>query len=359
MKNYPISEIKNKRILGRSVKGGIDSQGSVRLFWAASALELNIKATEIWAEIACDYDSQEIWLAVEVNGFQTARFMAPKEASLICLARNLNPEKENLISIIKDTQPMPDDDRHFLKINSISLNDQGCFCPIKNRSLKIEFIGDSLTSGEGLAGKSDEMDWITQWFCASKTYAVQTAKLLDADWSCISQCGWGLCWGWDGNTDSRIPAYYGQVCGLLTGEAQKKTGTCGDFDFAGGSDYVILNLGTNDNSGFNVHADENPDQLIVNEVKRFLGEIRSNNPRAKIIWSWGIMFLDKMPALLKKGIDEYKKESGDAAVYALELEDMNKIEKSEEDKGSRGHPGLLSHKKAAMRLVDFIRSLDA
>ena len=52
-------------------------------------------------------------------------------------------------------------------------------------------------------------------------------------------------------------------------------------------------------------------------------------------------------------------ESGDKAVYSLELEDMNDIEKNEEDKGSRGHPGLLSHKKAAARIVDFIRSLDA
>lgn len=359
MKNYLISDIKNKRILGRNVKGGTGNDGSLTLFWAAAALEVNIKATEIWAEITSDYDSQEIWLAVEVNGFQTARFIAPKETTLICLARNLNPEKENLISIIKDTQPMPGDDRHLLKINSLALNDEGCFCHIKKRKLKIEFIGDSLTSGEGLAGKADEMDWITQWFCGSKTYAVQTAKLLDADWSCISLCGCGLCWGWDGNVNSRIPPFYSQVCGLLNGENQKKGGACEALDFEGGSDYVILNLGTNDNSGFKFHAEENPAQLVVNEVKRFLGEIRSCNPDAKIIWSWGLMFLDTMPALLKRGIEEYKMESGDKAVYSLELEDMNDIEKNEEDKGSRGHPGLLSHKKAAARIVDFIRSLDA
>lgn len=357
MKNYLISEIKNKRILGRNIKGGTQKDGSVALFWAGAALEVKVKASEIWAQISSDYDYHEIWLAVEVNGFQISRFIAPKEKTLVCLARNLNPEKENLISIIKDTQPMPGDERHFVKINSISLNDEGCFCPVEKRSYKIEFIGDSLTSGEGLAGKSDEMDWITQWMCASKTYAVQLAKKMNADWTNISLCGAGLCWGWDGNIGSRVPPHYKSVCGVLTGDKQKAMGTCEPLDFEGGADYVVLNLGTNDNSGFIHHENENPDQIIINEVKRFLGEIRSCNPRAKIIWTWGMMFLDKMTGLLKDGIEEYKKESGDTSVYALELEDMNNIEKTEEDKGSRGHPGLLTHKMAAKQIFDFINSL--
>ena len=88
-------------------------------------------------------------------------------------------EKENLISIIKDTQPMSEDILHELKITGIGLDDEGEFCELKPRSYKMEFIGDSITSGEGLAGKPDEMEWITQWFCASKTYAVQLAKKMN------------------------------------------------------------------------------------------------------------------------------------------------------------------------------------
>ena len=151
MKNYKIEEIKNMRLLGRNVAGGICKDGAVRLFWAASALEVNIRAHEIWAEISCNYDVQEIWLAVEVNGSQITRFIAPKKPTWICLARNLNTEKENLISIIKDTQPMAGDVLHELKITGLKLDDNGTFCAIKPRKYKIEFIVDSLTSVECLA----------------------------------------------------------------------------------------------------------------------------------------------------------------------------------------------------------------
>lgn len=362
MKNYPINEIKNKRLLGRNVSGGICKDNAVRLFWAGSTLEVNVKAREIWAEISCNYDVHEIWIAVEVNGFQTSRFIAPKRPTWICLARNINPEKENLISIIKDTQPMSGDVLHELKISALRLDDDGLFCDLQPHACKIEFIGDSITSGEGLAGKPDEMDWITQWFCASKTYAAQLAKKMNADWSTISQCGWGLCWGWDGDVTSAIPLYYNQVCGVLNGEQQQAMGTCDALSYGGGAEYVILNLGTNDNSGFKSQDDGKgvdgvAGKAIVAEVKRFLGEIRKNNPHAKIIWTWGMISIDIVPSLIIKGVKEYITESKDKDVYTLELESMEKLEKTEEDKGSRGHPGPITHKKAAERIFNFIKTL--
>ncbi len=362
MKNYKINEIKNMRLLGRNVAGGICKDGAVRLFWAGAALEFCVKAREVWAEIACNYDVQEIWLAVEINGYQITRFIAPKKSTWICLARNLNPDKENLISIIKDTQPMPGDVLHELKITGLRLDDNGDFCNIKPRSCKIEFIGDSITSGEGLAGAPDEMDWITQWMCASKTYARQLAKKMNADWSTISQCGWGLCWGWDGDVTSSIPMYYEQVCGVLSGEQQQAMGSCDAYAYGEGADYVILNLGTNDNSGFSSQDDGKgvdgvAGKAVISEVKHFLGEIRRHNPKAKIIWTWGMLTINIVPELIKKGIKEYMGTAGDMNVYPLELESMDKIEKTDEDKGSRGHPGPLTHKKAAEKLYEFIKSL--
>ena len=185
---------------------------------------------------------------------------------------------------------------------------------------------------------------------------------MNADWSTISQCGWGLCWGWDGDVTSSIPMYYQQVCGVLSGEQQQAMGSCDIVPFGDGADYVILNLGTNDNSGFKSQDDGKgaagvAGKAIVAEVKRFLGEIRRYNASAKIIWTWGMIPIDKVPALIQKGIEEYKREKNDNFVYALELESMAKLEKSDEDKGSRGHPGPLTHKKAAQRIVDFIKKL--
>ena len=362
MKKYLMNQIKNLRVLGRNVPGGICSDGAVRLFWAASAIEISVKAREVWAEISSGYDYHEIWLAVEVNGFQTARFIAPEGPALICLARNLNPEKENLISVIKDTQPMPGDTKHELKISGISLDDDGEFTALKAPSCRIEFIGDSVTSGEGLAGNPDEMDWITQWFCAGKTFAVQLARKMNAEWSTVSQCGWGLCWAWDGDVNLRIPLYYEQVCGILNGDGQKSYGTCESFEFSSGADYVILNLGTNDNSGFHFHddgkgADGEGGKTIVSAAKKFLHVIRSHNPDAKIIWTLGMLKLAVVSPLVEKGIAEYKEETGDKKVYYLELESMQDLEKNLSDRGSREHPGPVTHRKAAERIYDFIKTL--
>ena len=70
-----------------------------------------------------------------------------------------------------------------------------------------------------------------------------------------------------------------------------------------------------------------------------------------------MLSLDIVPALIQKGIKEYMSASGDMNVYALELESMDDIEKNPEDKGSRGHPGPLTHKKAAEKIYDFIKTL--
>ena len=154
MKEYKLNQIAHKRILGRNAYKNDDE--SLTLFWGGAALEVNIKAREIWACISTTYDNLEHWLAVEVNGAPVSRFMLNKEKTWYCLARNMNPEKENLITIIKDTQPMNDDSTHSLVIHALGLDEAGEFVLVKPRSCSIEFIGDSLTAGEGtlLSGKT-------------------------------------------------------------------------------------------------------------------------------------------------------------------------------------------------------------
>ncbi|MBR1639936.1 MAG: hypothetical protein IJ688_11170 [Treponema sp.] len=373
MKTFKISEIEHKRILGRT-----DSHKTLALFWAASALEVNVKSSEFHVLLSSEYDTSEPWVSVYINGSFVTRFMVEKgEPRWFCICRGMNPEKENLITIYKDTQPMTGESRHSLFVHEAALSDQGKFCPLKPRKLKIEFVGDSITSGEGLAGNPEEMDWITQWFVGSNTYAAQTARNLDADFSVLSQCGWGLCWGWDGNRNSRIPPYYEQVCGVAWGDYQKSLGAQEKWNFNGGSDFVVVNLGTNDNGAFfqppwqekefkdkyrltlsadgSVSAQDS--KVIIDSAKDFLKLIRKNNPDAVIIWCWGMIKLDIVPPLIQTAVEEYMKESGDKRVCTLELDSMEAVEKLAEDKGSRGHPGPKTHRLAAMKLCDLIKKL--
>ncbi|MBO4628355.1 MAG: hypothetical protein J5687_00240, partial [Treponema sp.] len=258
MKQFTINQINYKRILGRNAfltEQGAQKQ-ELALFWGGAALEVNIKAREIWACISTTYDNLEQWLAVEVNGAPLSRFMLNKEKTWYCLARNMNPGKENLISIIKDTQALNEDPTHSLVIHALGLDEKGEFVPLVTRKYSIEFIGDSITAGEGTVGAPDEMDWICQWMSASKTYAIQTAKLMNADWNTMGKSGWGICWAWDGNRDCKIPPHYEQVCSVLKDENSVGLGSLQKWDFNGGrgSDFVVINLGTNDESGMNSEA---------------------------------------------------------------------------------------------------------
>ena len=375
MKEYKINKIENKRILGRNAYKAQDEQ--LALFWGGAALEVNIKAHEIWACISTTYDSLEQWLAVEVNGAPVSRFMLNKEKTWYCLARNMNPQKENLISIIKDTQPMNENSTHSLVIHALGLDEEGEFCPVAPRDCTIEFIGDSITSGEGLAGAPDEMDWISQWMCASKTYAIQTARLMNADWNTMGKCGWGICWAWDGNRENKIPPHYEQVCSVMKDANSVSLGSLEKWDFndGHGSDYVVINLGTNDESGMNVVSQvfeenlvssrserlpepvEGPQKEVILAVKNFLSVIRTHNPNAKILWCWGMLRLQTVPALIQKGVEEYKAATGDKNVFTLELDSLDELEKTPQEKGSRGHPGLKTHQHAAQKIASLLQRI--
>ena len=142
------------------------------------------------------------------------------------------------------------------------------------------------------------------------------------------------------------------------------------------SDFVVINLGTNDESGMSIieskgalrepqgpHAVQGlqeplqPRDEIISSVKSFLSVVRSHNPSAKILWCWGMLKLQTVPSLIQKAVEEYKTQSGDKNVYTLELESLDELEKLPEEKGSRGHPGAKTHLAAAKKLFEFIKSL--
>ena len=56
---------------------------------------------------------------------------------------------------------------------------------------RLEFVGDSITSGEGTVGAIYEEDWISAFFSAENTYPRMVADALSAEYRVISQSGWG------------------------------------------------------------------------------------------------------------------------------------------------------------------------
>ena len=107
LSHYQMKEIPYLRILGRT-NGSLEP---VTLFWTASGIELNVKATEIWVKIRSDYDVFEPWVDVIVDGVLSQRLMVNKGEQEICLFRNMERDKVRNVKLLRDTPAFPTDEK--------------------------------------------------------------------------------------------------------------------------------------------------------------------------------------------------------------------------------------------------------
>ena len=340
LKDYKIREIPYLRVLGRT-NGSLEP---VTLFWTASGIEMNIKATEAWVTVRSDYELFEPWADVIVDGALSQRLMVNKGEQKICLFRNMEGDKIRNVKLLRDTPAFPTDEKTLFQV--LGVQTDGEFCPLEEPKIRLEVIGDSITSGEGGSGAGGEMTWNSFCFNCVDNYAYMAAKKLDAIYHCVSQSGWGVFCSWEGDEKQAIPPYYEQVCGLLNGERNKELGAFEKWDFQKFQpDVIVVNLGTNDGSG------TKDMEKVGNAVEDFLKKLRNCNPGSYILWCYGMLGNGILPTL-EKAIQNYKTKSGDERVEFVELPDT-----LEGEFGSRQHPGHPSHEKTAKVLVEKIREI--
>jgi len=154
LSHYQMKEIPYLRILGRT-NGSLEP---VTLFWTASGIELNVKATEIWVKIRSDYDVFEPWVDVIVDGVLSQRLMVNKGEQEICLFRNMERDKVRNVKLLRDTPAFPTDEKTLLQL--LEVETDGEFLPLETPKLRLEVIGDSITSGEGGSGAGEEMEFL-------------------------------------------------------------------------------------------------------------------------------------------------------------------------------------------------------
>ena len=361
-----IKDAKNVLVHGRTTA----CRAPLTLFWSASGLEMNLKARELWVEFETDYSEHAQWVSVLLNGAHIARFLLPKGRCWMPVMQGLNPDKVNHIEVIRDVQAMPTDPDNKLQIHA--LRTDGEFLPVAQKALKLEIIGDSITSAEGSVGAKDETDWIAPLFCSARGYAYLTAQTLNADLRVLSQSGWGALSSWNNDPNCALPKYYEQVCGVVKGEKNAALGAFDANDFESwNADVVVINLGVNDNSAFHQPEWVDPETGIAfkqrtnedgtrnaEDEKRlydamydFLGKVRRNNPHAHILWVHG-MLGDPLKDFISGMVADYCANTGDAKAEFLALpnESLSGI-------GARIHPGLPTHETAVQTLIENIRSL--
>ena len=339
------------------------------LFLTGSGIEFCARTGEVWLETEAGFQLYEPWICVLLDGAPVLRMPVPQGRVWLQLLHTLDQTSTHTITVLRETQAMNEDPASFLVLHAVRTT--GIFCPTQSKKCRIEFIGDSITSGEGTFGAHGEMNWNSMVFSAAAGYPFLLAQKLRADFRVLSASGWGVLSGCDGNPDHALPLWYSQVCGFA-GESNQKYGSADPYNFSRWkADAVVINLGTNDVSAFGqapfactdgtpafcqeLDSAGNPAEASLQRLTaacvQFLQLVRQKNPSAKILWVYG-MLGSRLHEIFEQAVQTAAQIEHDDNFFYISLPDAN-----DGMLGSRGHPGRESHRRTAAVLQDILGPL--
>ena len=333
------------RIIGRMDR----NRWPLALDWTGSGVELQFKGSDLWAELEAPAMEPIMWMMALADGYPVARFPVEPGVRFYPLVLGMDPEHSRLISLVKETQCMPDSPEATVLIRTLRMD--GTAEELKPRDLKIEFIGDSLTSGEGSLAPKGNDEWITIWFSATGNYSDVACRELNAERRVMSQSGWGVCWDWEHKTSGNMTDHYEEIAGVLRGEAAEQRGCTLENDFSAWQpDIVCIRLLTNDCGGMEQKGSFEQDrETVVAGCVTLLEKVRKNNPKAKIVWI--LPGTSSHPELAEEAVGKVRHE-GMADVFTFALPDYGP-----EDMGARYHPNAVWNRKAGLLLAEFLKKV--
>ncbi len=254
----------------------------------------------------------------------------------------------------------------IIKLSECAMSTLGIACaetddgdelaPTSPKAHTIEFIGDSITCGYGVDDEDPLHHFKTGTEDVTRAYAFKTAKLLDAEYSMFSTSGYGIITGYtEGDEkipEQRIPLYYesyGFSYGKFAGTHEPHLVK---WDFSRYQpEFVLMNLGTNDDAYCREHADRQAD--YTENYTEFLKVVRAHNPGAYILCTVGIMGQRIFPAL-EKAVADYAEQTGDKRISTMMFD-----EQDSENDGlvADYHPTDVTHTKASKALAAEIRRI--
>ena len=341
----------NIRLLGRLD----ETQDPICLDWTASGFEVNFQGTRLWAELEATCDSPDMWVAVAVDGCPVARFMVEPGRRWYPLGRWAAPIEgmgevtSRVVTLMKETQCMPFAPEATVKVHG--LRHDGELLPLPEPALRVEFIGDSLTSAEGAMAPKDNQEWIPMWFTAFGNYSFHVCNALKAERRVISQSGQGVAWNFMFDPAGNLADDYELTVGALKGEAAEARGCRKPYDFAAWpADAVLIRLLTNDVGGMRrAGKAEEMTEPLTGKCADFIRKVRRRNPKAHIVWV--LPSGDNLPEIAIEAVRRCQAE-GVERLSCLALPDYGP-----EDHGARNHPNAAYNEKIGRITADYLRQL--
>ena len=339
------AETPDIRLIGRMDP----EQKPLALDWTGSGIEFSFRGTDAWAKLEAPAASPVMWMIALADGRPVTRFPVEPGIRMYPLLLGLEADKERTVTLMKETQCMPDNPEATVLLHSLRIDGELLGLPARDH--RIEFIGDSLTSGEGALAARDNEEWVTPWFTARGNYSWYACEALNAERSILSQSGWGVCWDWQHTETNNMSDAYEYTVGVLHGPEAEARGCRKHWDFSRWQpDIVCIRLLTNDNNGMNERQSFEADrETAVRGAADLIRKVRKHNPRAKIVWI--LPGSDCHPELAAEAVRRMQEE-GTQELYAFTLPDYGP-----EDLGARWHPNAEWNRTAGGLLAEFLNSI--
>ena len=290
-------------------------------------------------------DRQQGWLGVMIDGELTKRIrLEDGERSYVLYEGD---ELENAeITIVK----LSENQMTSTGIKSITCNAKRLSAAPK-KDISIEFIGDSITCGYGNEAEKPSDGFDSDMQNGAATYGFYTAQSIGADWSMVCISGIGLIS--DYTDTAGVKEDYllaGDIYDYSDVNFQQRRGIepLEKWDFGGGSDIVVINLGTNDYSY--TGKDESLQGEFYAAYYDFLGDVRANNPNADIVCTMGIMGAE-LYGQIEEAVKDFSSDNKDERIYTMKFE----YQREEDGYGGDYHPTVKTHQRAAEQLEGFLK----
>ena len=339
------AEMPEIRLMGRMDK----THKPLALDWTGSGMEFRFRGTDAWAKLEAPVASPIMWMIVLADGQPITRFPVEPGIRMYPLLLGLEAEQERTVTLMKETQCMPDQPAATVLLHSLRIDGELLELPAKEH--RIEFIGDSLTSGEGALAARDNMEWVTPWFTARGNYSWYACEALNAERSILSQSGWGVCWDYQHTEKNNMTNAYEYTAGVLQGPEAEARGCRKPWDFSSWQpDIVCIRLLTNDNNGMNERQSFEVDrETAIQGAVNLIRKVRKYNPEAQIVWI--LPGTECHPELAAEAVRRVQAE-GMKEVYSFVMPDYG-----EEETGARWHPNAEYNRKVGTMLGEFLKEI--
>jgi lysophospholipase L1-like esterase len=272
------------------------------------------------------------YMEIAIDDNLPVRMKLTEKVNIIKAARGLD-NKEHIITICKDTES------GIGYVEFTGLKCETLLPPPSKTKRKIEYIGDSITTGSGIdiaETPCDKGKWYDQ-HNAYMSYGALTSRALDAQWQLTAVAGIGLT-----HSCCKMDIVMPDVLDKMRMRDNKLL-----WDFKRYQpDVVTICLGQNDGI-----VDST---LFCSAYVKFIGDVRKHYPDADIICLTSPMANDSLSHVLKRylaGITTYVNNAGDKKVtkYYFSKRYHN---------GCGGHPDMEEQAEIAEELTAYIKQVE-